>query len=82
MKSLCHFRSTLYCPLADQKLLEKQAFWLKSINKAYIIIIACVQKSPIFFVARGKGTFSAGGCLEWKKRKAKGGDKPIASPTS
>ena len=33
--SLCPSRSTLYCPLDDQRPLKKQAFWLKSINNAY-----------------------------------------------
>ena len=35
LKSLFPFRSTLYCPLDDQKPRKKQAFWLKSINNAY-----------------------------------------------
>ena len=35
LKSLFPFRSTLYGPLDDQKPLEKQAFWLKSINNTY-----------------------------------------------
>ena len=35
LKSLCPLRSTLYRSLDDQKPLEKQAFWLKSINNAY-----------------------------------------------
>ena len=35
LKSLFPFRSTLYCPLDDQKPRKKKAFWLKSINSAY-----------------------------------------------
>ena len=38
LESLFPFRSTLYCPLDDQKPLEKQAFWLKSINNTYYYI--------------------------------------------
>ena len=37
LKSLHPFRSTLYCPLDDQRPLEKQGFWSKRINNVYII---------------------------------------------
>ena len=52
LKSLCPFRSTLYCPLNDQRLLKKQVLSLLQITKKFItnyVSFAFITNCDCFF---------------------------------
>ena len=56
LKSLCPFRSTLYCPLDDQRPLKKQALLLLQITKKFItnyVSFAFITNCDSFFISLG-----------------------------